>query len=288
MKIARLFVSAVLLTCVSLAQAAVTKDGNRVTVQLDNPVANGAKIVSLQVINDNIIRVQATSEAQLPQKQQSLMIVPQTAKPQFSTSEEGNDFVVKAKNVTARIDKRNGRVTFFDANGKQLAAETQDGKTFSKFRVPEREIGVGTIPEQQRNGLSWTLKFENQPEALYGLGQHQAEELNMKGKNEDLFQYNTKVSIPFVLSNRNYGILWDSYSYCRWGNPSEYLQLNRAFKLYDKNGKPGYCQTGEANMLARRKGVDRMHLSISHDGGLAVAFAVLEGRGRSGHDLLWE
>lgn len=120
MKIARLFVSAVLLTCVSLAQAAVTKDGNRVTVQLDNPVANGAKIVSLQVINDNIIRVQATSEAQLPQKQQSLMIVPQTAKPQFSTSEEGNDFVVKAKNVTARINKRNGRVTFFDANGKQL------------------------------------------------------------------------------------------------------------------------------------------------------------------------
>ena len=212
MKIARLFVSAVLLTCVSLAQAAVTKDGNRVTVQLDNPVANGAKIVSLQVINDNIIRVQATSEAQLPQKQQSLMIVPQTAKPQFSTSEEGNDFVVKAKNVTARIDKRNGRVTFFDANGKQLAAETQDGKPFSKFRVPEREIGVGTIPEQQRNGLSWTLKFENQPEALYGLGQHQAEELNMKGKNEDLFQYNTKVSIPFVLSTKGYGILWDSYS----------------------------------------------------------------------------
>ncbi|MBO5624691.1 MAG: DUF4968 domain-containing protein, partial [Prevotella sp.] len=240
MKIARLFVSAVLLTCVSLAQAAVTKDGNRVTVQLDNPVANGAKIVSLQVINDNIIRVQATSEAQLPQKQQSLMIVPQTAKPQFSTSEEGNDFVVKAKNVTARIDKRNGRVTFFDANGKQLAAETQDGKTFSKFRVPEREIGVGTIPEQQRNGLSWTLKFENQPEALYGLGQHQAEELNMKGKNEDLFQYNTKVSIPFVLSTKGYGILWDSYSYCRFGNPNDYLQLNRAFKLYDKNGKPGH------------------------------------------------
>lgn len=252
MKIARLFVSAVLLTCVSLAQAAVTKDGNRVTVQLDNPVANGAKIVSLQVINDNIIRVQATSEAQLPQKQQSLMIVPQTAKPQFSTSEEGNDFVVKAKNVTARIDKRNGRVTFFDANGKQLAAETQDGKTFSKFRVPEREIGVGTIPEQQRNGLSWTLKFENQPEALYGLGQHQAEELNMKGKNEDLFQYNTKVSIPFVLSTKGYGILWDSYSYCRFGNPNDYLQLNRAFKLYDKNGKPGHLTEPIPIRTARR------------------------------------
>ena len=62
----------------------------------------------------------------------------------------------------------------------------------------------------------------------------------MKGKNEDLFQYNTKVSIPFVLSNKNYGILWDSYSFCRFGNPDDYLQLNRAFKLYDKNGKEGH------------------------------------------------
>ena len=45
--------------------------------------------------------------------------------------------------------------------------------------------------------------------------------------------------MPFVISNKNYGILWDSYSYCRWGNPEDYLQLNRAFKLYDKNGKEG-------------------------------------------------
>ena len=62
----------------------------------------------------------------------------------------------------------------------------------------------------------------------------------MKGKNEDLFQYNTKVSVPFVLSNKNYGLLWDSYSYCRFGNPNDYLQLNRAFKLYDRQGKAGH------------------------------------------------
>ena len=61
----------------------------------------------------------------------------------------------------------------------------------------------------------------------------------MKGKNEDLFQYNTKVSVPFVVSSKNYGILWDSYSYCRWGNPDDYLQLNRAFRLFDKDDKEG-------------------------------------------------
>jgi hypothetical protein len=51
------------------------------------------------------------------------------------------------------------------------------------------------------------------------------------------------VSIPFVLSNKNYGLLWDSYSYCRFGNPEEYQQLGKVFKLYDKQGREG-CLTG--------------------------------------------
>ena len=240
MKFTKLLLSVVLSSCAFFAQASVTKDGNRVMLKLDNPAKNGPALVCLEVISDNIIRVQATPENQLPQKQESLMIVPQTSKAKFTTTEDDNSYLVKAQNVTARVDKKNGRVTFFDAQGKQLAQEAKDGKTFKPFRVPEREIGIGTIPEEQRNGLSWTLKFNPQQEALYGLGQHQAEELNMKGKNEDLFQYNTKVSIPFVLSTNGYGILWDSYSYCRFGNPKDYLQLNRAFKLYDKYGKAGH------------------------------------------------
>ena len=63
-------------------------------------------------------------------------------------------------------------------------------------------------------------------EAFYGLGQHQADEFNYKGKNEELFQYNTKVSVPFIVSNKNYGILWDSYSLCRFGDPRDYAQLS--------------------------------------------------------------
>ena len=62
----------------------------------------------------------------------------------------------------------------------------------------------------------------------------------MYGKNEDLFQYNTKVSVPFVLSSKNYGVLWDAYSYGRFGNPDDYQQLNRIFKLYDKKGVKGH------------------------------------------------
>ncbi len=244
MKNLRTLTTGVLLMTVAMLQAAdYTVEGQYVTIPVKHVKAGGAQVVRLQVVNDNIIRVQATPETQLPEKQ-SLIIVKQSAKPKFIVTEDDDVVSVKAAGVEARVDEGTGRVTFFDANGKELLKEAEEGgKTFKPFRVPDREIGVDVakVPEAQRNGLTWRMLFDSpDDEAFYGLGQHQSEELNMKGKNEDLFQYNTKVSVPFVLSSKNYGLLWDSYSYCRWGNPNEYLQLNRAFKLYDRTGKEGH------------------------------------------------
>ena len=240
MKIAiQLFLMTAFALYATVAQAAVKAEGNFVTIDIENAQAGAARVVRLQVVNDNIVRVQATCEAQLPTKPASLMIVQQTAKPKFTVTDNGDSYCVKAKNVTATVNKADGRIKFTDEGGKVLATEAVGGKSFKPFKVPEREIGVGTLTDEQSKGLTWTLKFENQDEALYGLGQHQSGELNMKGKNEDLFQYNTKVSVPMVLSTNGYGILWDSYSYCRFGNPEDYLQLNRAFNLYDKHGKKG-------------------------------------------------
>ena len=205
MKIAlQLFLMTAFVLYATVAQAAVKTEGNFVTIDIENAQAGAACMVRLQVVNDNIVRVQATCEAQLPTKPASLMIVPQTGKPKFTVTDNGDSYCVKAKNVTATVNKADGRIKFTDANGKVLATEAVGGKSFKPFKVPEREIGVGTLTDAQSKGLTWTLKFENQDEALYGLGQHQSGELNMKGKNEDLFQYNTKVSVPMVLSTNGY------------------------------------------------------------------------------------
>ena len=47
-----------------------------------------------------------------------------------------------------------------------------------------------------------------------------------------LYQDNTKVSIPFIMSNKNYGILWTNYSLTKFGAIREYSELAQ-FKLYD-------------------------------------------------------
>ena len=238
-----LFVTAALILGTMGAQAAdFVQNGNYLTVQLKQHQNYGPSQIRLQVVNDRIIRVQATAEQGFRNKQ-SLIIVPQKGKANYKVEEQGDELIITTAAMRAVLNEATGQITFYDLKNQVLLKEVaQGGKTFKPFTVPDREIGVdiAKVPDAQKHGWSWRALFDSPDnEAFYGLGQHQSEELNMKGKNEDLFQYNTKVSVPFVISNKNYGILWDSYSYCRWGNPDDYLQLNRAFKLYDKDGKEG-------------------------------------------------
>ena len=94
-------------------------------------------------------------------------------------------------------------------------------------------------------------------EAFYGLGQQQTGEFDHKGLNEELYQYNTKISIPFIVSSKGYGLLFDAYSLSRWGNPNPYQHLGDVFKLYDKDGKEGALtgtyQTRDGQTLVQRE-----------------------------------
>jgi alpha-D-xyloside xylohydrolase len=47
-------------------------------------------------------------------------------------------------------------------------------------------------------------------ERLFGLGQHQHGRLDQKGVVLDLIQRNAEVSIPFLVSSRGYGLLWNN------------------------------------------------------------------------------
>ena len=150
------------MTMTLLAEDVQTSE-NQVTIR---PDGGQAKVIRLEVINNRIIRVRATSKEALPEKPASLMIVPQVApvKGSFSVGEEGDNVVVKAENVKAVVSKATGEVMFFDGDGNQLLKEAKDGKQFWDFTVPERELGMKTgytVPEEQKHGLSWQMNFDS-------------------------------------------------------------------------------------------------------------------------------
>ena len=201
------------------------KTGNGVIVEVKQRQPTDVRKVRIEVMGEKLIHVSATPEKDFS-KERSLMIVPGQSKTDFKVDEQGDEVAVKTSQVCVTVSKVTGEVCFTDATGKRILAE--DRRSFTPVEVE------GT------KGYSVRQIFHSaDDEAFYGLGQHQADEFNYKGKNEELFQYNTKVSVPFIVSNKNYGVLWDSYSLCRFGDSRDYSQLGAVFKLYDKEGKEG-------------------------------------------------
>lgn len=55
------------------------------------------------------------------------------------------------------------------------------------------------------------LRFESDPlERIYGMGQYQHPYLNMKNCTLELAQRNSQASVPFALSSKGYGFLWNN------------------------------------------------------------------------------
>lgn len=201
---------------------------NGVIVRIQQKNENQPQLVRLQVVGEKLIHVSATPLGKFS-KEKSLIAIPPEEQVPFTVLQSGDTISVSTQEVKASVLSSTGEVWFTDKNGKLILQENKGG---GKHFIP--------IEIEGRKGYTIRQVFESPDnEAFYGLGQHQSEEFNYKGKNEELFQYNTKVSVPFIVSNKNYGILLDSYSLCRFGNPNDYSQLGEVFKLYDKDGKEG-------------------------------------------------
>lgn len=191
------------------------------------------QFVRLQVINDKIVRVSATLDGVFD-RDASLMTVPQADFSAYKTDETDSTITVTTAELKAVVCKDCGKVTFLNLDGTPILKE--DGRTLRDTTITQSDA-KNTKTDK---GLVFRQKWvPGDDDAIYGLGQHQAEDFNYRGKNEDLYQYNTKVSIPFFISNKGYGVLWDNNSLTRWGDAREYAQINEAFKVYDKDGNEG-------------------------------------------------
>lgn len=218
--------AALLFTSCARAGYEQTQDG--VIVRIKQQQNSDVRMVRLQVVNDKTIHVSATPEKKFSEEK-SLIIVPQDNKTKdFLVEKKNKNLVLSTGSLHAIVSIETGEVSFTDKEGKPILHENMGG---GKSFVPINVEGT--------KGYTMRQVFEStEDEAFYGLGQHQSDEFNYKGKNESLFQYNTKVSVPFVISNKNYGILWDNYSLSKFGDNRDYAQLDQ-FKLYDAEGKEG-------------------------------------------------
>ena len=231
-----------------------TSDGIIISLKQTSP--NDVRSIRLQVVTDDIIRVTASPLKKISDQKSLITSYTETKTSGWDVTQKGDSIILQTATTKAITSIKTGEIIFTDAKGNIILQEQHGGgKTFEPIEV------------EGSKGYTFRQIFESpDDEAFYGLGQHQSDEFNWKGRNEELFQYNTKVSVPFVISNKNYGILWDNYSLSRFGDPRPYANLNEIGTIYDKNGKKGgLTATYMVNKDPKNIFVERQEANVDYE-----------------------
>ncbi|HYN00871.1 MAG TPA: PA14 domain-containing protein, partial [Vicinamibacteria bacterium] len=184
--------------------------------------------VRLQVLSENAIRVVAWPVGSLEPARPSLAVAAPPAAVAFETREEAGAAVLRTPRLTARVSLGTGEVAFEDEAGRPLLREKAGGgKTFTPVKI----FGETTLMvRQELEGA--------EGESLYGLGQHQDRLLDLAGRDLDLWQHNREVVVPFLVSTRRWGLLWDNPAHMRFGRPEDVTPLPSSAAM-DEAGQPG-------------------------------------------------
>ncbi len=216
-------ISLFMISC-SLKQYKEFDDG--VLITLHDSLAT--KKIKLEVFSENIIHVIASPSEQFSADKSLMVINKPNLKVKWDLKEQDGNLFMTTSSLLVKISLETGEIKFLDNSGNDLLEEnTGGGKSFQPVEIQGNEY--------------YTIQqiFESpDDEAFYGLGQHQHNYMNYKGKDVELYQHNIVASVPFLVSSKGYGILWDNYSLTKFGDPRNYEDI-ASLQLVSEDGKKG-------------------------------------------------
>ncbi|HEU0226566.1 MAG TPA: hypothetical protein VFQ86_02415, partial [Arachidicoccus soli] len=165
---------------------------SRLSIQLAEGVLN---IIPL---SDNAIRVQWEKGNNF--EQHEFILINKVPVPEFKCAETSSKLILSTNKIRVRFDKKTGAVDYADNTGKVFLREIAGSRKLK----PDSVLGEPCYVAAQ--------SFDSPAnEFLFGLGQFQDGQYNLRNIPRKLIQVNTQIAIPFLYSSRGYGILWHQY-----------------------------------------------------------------------------
>ncbi len=105
---------------------------------------------------------------------------------------------------------QSGRIEFYRENELILSEYSRDW-TETQGHSPSMKFSAREFKPISGSDYKITARFEADiNEKIYGMGQYQQPNLDLKGCILELAQRNSQISIPFYISNKGYGFLWNN------------------------------------------------------------------------------
>ncbi|MDP4276270.1 MAG: glycoside hydrolase family 31 protein [Bacteroidota bacterium] len=220
-----LFVLLVLFQGMPMIHAQVLK-----TTRLQNKIlcqlANGQ--LAVEFINPEVIRVQCTNESDFVGNGTDMCVSRTPEEVAFTFSDNEKTIVLQSEKLNVEINKLTTSICYFDKSGKLLLAENQTApRTFEKVNVEKVRLDTknkkvektadgekirAEVIGRDTVGHAWRCRQQftwANGEALFGLGCHEEDYMNLRGKMQYLYQHNLKKSVPVLMSSVGYGLLFD-------------------------------------------------------------------------------
>jgi alpha-D-xyloside xylohydrolase len=192
-----IFIVIALLVCTSFHASSqiIKKRDNSVTIKTKEG------LLKLTAINTKTIKVQFTGIQEFAD-QQSLVVLPLVTKIKTIINETNNEIILETDSLKVVYNKSGDNLAFIKEK-KEILLEKN--RYFNEISINNEKVA--------QISQTWFLKKD---ESIYGLGQHQEGIMDWRYHSVSLGQANTRTSVPFILSTKRYGILWDNYSLSRF------------------------------------------------------------------------
>jgi alpha-D-xyloside xylohydrolase len=212
------------LIALSPAQAApVHKQPDGLTVTL----AHGA--LRVEALAPDVIRVRYSANGNFPPQRVPVLIAHDPPAP-FRVIENAGTVTLATGGLRGMVDRKTGTLRFIDETGRTVLLESPGGRSLTPITLPG-PTSVASYRAEDRFAVA-------PGEAIYGLGQHQGGLLDYRGASVILEQANRDVGIPFLVSSRGYGLLWNVAAHTQV-DVCCHAKAIPANALLDDNGQPG-------------------------------------------------
>lgn len=250
-----LLVSTSACTTLVTAQDHVQRIDHGVRIEFENASSDAPEWLQIQAVTDQVIRVTAGKKGVSVSEHQDLIVLPGVpAAVKWDIQESAEKVILKTDSLQAEYNRGTKQLRFLDNHGGELLREA-DGNARSLHAVD-----IEGVPYQ---AISQSF-HQTEGEAFYGMGQHQAGWTNYAGTQVELAQNNTEVAVPFLISSRHYGILWDNYSTTRFLDVRDFQSLT-SLKLFDKNSQEGWLTATYINKNTNEPFVVKPESVIDYD-----------------------
>ncbi|MFT4071224.1 MAG: glycoside hydrolase family 31 protein [Dysgonamonadaceae bacterium] len=235
-----------------LCHAQAVKEYKIMADRVDIGLSNGTLVVL--PLSENAVRIKFYTETDgnLPE----LILNESAVTPKFQVSDLPSRLEIRAHKLIVSVDKKNGQISYANQSGKVFLAE----------KAASRKLIPGTI--QGEPCFSVEQSFESpSDEYIFGLGQFQDGQYNLKNITRKLTQVNTQIAIPFIFSSKGYGILWHQYGLTDFNPADNYIVLEKQQQPNSENSQIAEVTTTSGTQkISQNQTLYQGKLNIPADG----------------------